>query len=123
MDIGSEEIDRWHRENGWNGIGYHYVIRRDGRIETGRNIYEAGAHCKGHNIDSIGICLVGGIQDGTKNKAVCDYTDRQWEALKKLVLELKAKFPNASIVGHCDYEPKKTCPNFNVKEWAKKNIN
>ena len=84
---------------------------------------EAGAHCKGHNKDSIGICLVGGIKDSTKNEPVNDYTDKQWETLKSIVLELKAKYPNARIVGHCDYEPKKTCPNFDVKEWAKNNIN
>lgn len=123
MDIGRQEIDRWHRERGWNGIGYHYVIRRDGRLENGRSLKEAGAHCKGHNKDSIGICLVGGIKDSTKNEPVNDYTDKQWETLKSIVLELKAKYPNARIVGHCDYEPKKTCPNFDVKEWAKNNIN
>lgn len=123
MDIGRQEIDRWHRERGWNGIGYHYVIRRDGRLENGRSLIEAGAHCKGHNKDSIGICLVGGIKDGTKNEPVNDYTDKQWETLKSIVLELKAKYPSANIVGHCDYEPKKTCPNFDVKEWAKNNIN
>lgn len=123
MDIGRQEIDRWHRERGWNGIGYHYVIRRDGRLENGRSLKEAGAHCKGHNKDSIGICLVGGIKDSTKNEPVNDYTDKQWETLKSIVLELKAKYPNARIVGHCDYEPKKTCPNFDVKEWAINNIN
>ena len=121
MDIGRQEIDRWHRERGWNGIGYHYVIRRDGRLENGRSLEEAGAHCKGHNKDSIGICLVGGIQDGTKDKPVNDYTAKQWETLRGLLLELKSKYPNANIVGHCDYEPNKTCPNFDVKQWAKEN--
>lgn len=121
MDIGRQEIDRWHRERGWNGIGYHYVIRRDGRLENGRSLEDAGAHCKGHNKDSIGICLVGGIKDGTKGTAVNDYTDNQWETLKSIVLELKAKYPNANIVGHCDYEPNKTCPNFDVLQWAKEN--
>lgn len=123
MDIGRQEIDLWHRQRGWNGVGYHFIIRRNGSLEGGRNLEEAGAHCRGHNKDSIGICLVGGIQDGTKNKPVNNYTDEQWEALKKLVLELKEKYPGAKIVGHCDYEPKKTCPNFDVKEWVKNNIN
>ena len=123
MDIGREEIDLWHRRRGWNGVGYHYIVRRDGRLEVGRGEEEAGAHCKGHNKDSIGICLVGGIQDGTKSKAVNDYTPKQWETLKQLVLELRGKYPEANIVGHCDYEPRKTCPNFDVKEWVKNNIN
>lgn len=71
----------------------------------------------GHNKDSIGICLIGGIKDGTKDVPVINYTTAQWETLERLVKDLKAKYPKANIVGHRDYEPKKTCPNFNVKDW------
>lgn len=121
MDCGRDEIDRWHREKGWDGIGYHYVVCRNGALEFGRDESRAGAHCMGHNKDSIGICLIGGIKDGTKDEPVNDYTKAQWETLKRLVTDLKAKYPKAKIVGHCDYEKKKTCPNFNVKQWAKEN--
>ncbi len=61
MDIGVKEIRDWHvNDNKWDDIGYHFVIRRDGTIECGRSIDKAGAHCKGHNAHSIGMCLVGG---------------------------------------------------------------
>lgn len=121
MDCGRDEIDVWHRQKGWDGIGYHYVIRRNGSLEYGRAEDKAGAHCVGHNKDSIGICLIGGIKDGTKDEPVNDYTTAQWDTLKKLVSDLKGKYPDVNIIGHCDYEPKKTCPNFNVKQWAKEN--
>ena len=121
MDCGRDEIDRWHREQGWDGIGYHYVIRRNGAVEYGRAEEKAGAHCKGHNKDSIGICLIGGIKDGTKDTPTDDYTKAQWDTLARVVKELRSKYPKANIVGHCDYEPKKTCPNFNVGQWAKEN--
>ena len=118
MDCGRDEIDRWHRERGWDGIGYHYVVCRNGALEFGRNEDIAGAHCKGHNKDSIGICLIGGIKDGTKDVPVADYTAAQWETLAKLVHELKRKYPTANVCGHNDYERAKTCPNFDVKKWA-----
>ena len=66
MDIGRDEIDSWHKARGWSGIGYHYVIRRDGRIESGRPVEQAGAHASGYNANSIGICLVGGINHNGK---------------------------------------------------------
>jgi len=59
MDVGAEEIRRWHVEgNGWSDIGYHYVIRRCGLIETGRDESTPGAHVRGHNTGSIGVCMV-----------------------------------------------------------------
>ena len=59
MDIGAADIDRWHRQRGWRKIGYHYVIRRNGEVETGRDMDAVGAHCKGMNDKSVSICLVG----------------------------------------------------------------
>ena len=64
------DIDRWHREQGWNGIGYHYVITLDGSIEPGRDLEEAGAHVAGHNRNSIGICYIGGMN--AQNTAPAD---------------------------------------------------
>ena len=58
-----EDIDRWHKERGWRGIGYHYVCLEDGSIAEGRHINKRGAHTRGHNTDSIGICITGNFQD------------------------------------------------------------
>ena len=114
MDIGVREIRKWHLDRGWNDIGYHYVIRRNGETETGRDESEVGAHAYGYNARSIGICLVGG-GDGK-----VDYTAAQWDTLKSLVMRLKQKYEryHCRVCGHCDLDEKKTCPNFNVKAWA-----
>lgn len=109
MDIGVEEIDQWHRERGWNGVGYHYVIRRDGVTEMGRPVDQVGAHVKGHNAYSIGICLVGGA-DGKY-----DYTFAQWYGLRGLLDMLALQHPEAAILGHRDLDEGKTCPNFDVR--------
>ena len=66
MDIGAATIDRWHKERGFSSIGYHYVIRRDGTLETGRPLNTPGAHVQGHNAHSIGICLAGGVDQAGK---------------------------------------------------------
>ena len=58
-DVSANEIDMWHKERGWNGIGYHFVIRQDGSIELGRNINRVGAHNRGKNQTHIGICCTG----------------------------------------------------------------
>ncbi len=117
MDIGVEEIRKWHKAKGWRDCGYHYVIRLNGNIEVGRPLEQSGAHCKGHNKDSIGICLVGG-KDGTAG-----YTDAQWRSLRVLVEGLKKAMFRERILtdllvqGHNDYTNAKTCPNFSVGEW------
>jgi hypothetical protein len=61
QDIGAKEIDSWHRAKGWSGIGYHFVIRRDGTIEQGRALHKYGAHAYGYNKVSLGICMIGGV--------------------------------------------------------------
>ena len=61
-DLDAAEINRWHLKRGWNGIGYHYVVLLDGTIEYGRSIYKQGAHVKGENEGSIGICYIGGVE-------------------------------------------------------------
>ena len=67
-DFTVEDIDRWHRQRGFNGIGYHFVIYRDGSIHAGRSKRQIGAHCKGHNTISIGICYIGGLSTNGKPK-------------------------------------------------------
>lgn len=107
------DIDRWHKQRGWKGIGYHYVIYRDGSIHTGRKIEEIGAHCTGQNADSIGICYIGGV--ATDGKTPKDTrTPAQKAALRGLINELKAKFPGITVHGHREFA-NKACPCFDVK--------
>ncbi len=117
MDIGADEIRRWHvDERGWSDIGYHYVIRRNGEAEGGRPVERQGAHVRGHNASSIGICMVGGINGA--GDPDCNYTASQWERLAVLVEGLAAAYPNARICGHRDLDPHKACPVFDAAAWA-----
>lgn len=117
QDIGVKEIRQWHKAKGWSDIGYHYVIRRNGILETGRTLDQAGAHVQGHNHHSIGICLVGGLSDDGKD-AEYNYTADQISTLIKILRNANAAFPSAEIVGHRDLDRKKPeCPAFDVKTW------
>ena len=110
--INASDIHKMHTEFGWNGIGYHKVILRSGEIENGRPEYWIGAHVKGLNKISLGVCLV-----GTSN-----FTKKQYLSLKKVLLHWKKKYPDAKILGHRDsVDTHKTCPNFDVKLWCKEN--
>ena len=136
------DIDRWHKKRGFKRqphavkhfnqhlphIGYQFVIGVDGLVETGRQVGEIGAHCKGHNRNSIGICVVGGVTASGKNHA--EFSAAQWHALNDLLLELQALYPNAKIYGHRDLSPDKNgdgsitpnewfkdCPCFDVWRW------
>lgn len=116
MDIGAVEIDRWHKENGWGSIGYHAVIRRSGRLEPGRSPKYAGAHAKGHNYSSIGVCLVGGVNE--LNDPENNFTEEQFDTLRNYLSTLKMWYGDVDIVGHCDLPGvTKACPSFDVKEW------
>lgn len=109
-DIGVEEIRKWHLARGWRDIGYHYVIKKNGFIGLGRNIEKVGAHCRGQNSDSIGICWVGGA-DGLD-----DRTKKQKASLKGLIKNIKKKFgDHITVHGHSEFSSK-SCPNFDVKE-------
>lgn len=118
-DITIDEIRRWHTQppphgNGWKDIGYHYVIHLDGSVHRGRPENVAGAHCKGHNKNSIGICYVGGeAPDGKTPKDT--RTPAQKEAMERLIKELKTRYPSARVCGHNDLDPNKACPSFRVK--------
>lgn len=119
LDVGAAEIRRWHVDgNGWDDIGYHYVLRRDGLVEEGRPVAQAGAHVSGHNANSIGICLVGGLDvDGSPQN---NFTPKQFDALYALLLTLHHKFPGAEVLGHRDFPGvAKACPCFDVRDWCK----
>lgn len=127
MDIGAAEIDSWHRARTppFNMIGYHLVIRRSGAIEIGRGIDEMGAHVRGYNNRSIGVCVVGGL--GQDSKPAPTFTQSQAKALKLVLLLLCARWPEAVVVGHRGLSPDldgdgvverhewlKDCPSFSV---------
>lgn len=117
MDIGVAEIARWHRARGFSDIGYHFVIRRQGQVETGRALERTGAHVAGHNAHSIGVCLAGG-KAADADTVEMNFTDAQMAALRSLLCELKQRFPNAEVMGHCDYPGvAKACPCFDVRAW------
>jgi N-acetylmuramoyl-L-alanine amidase len=111
MDIGAAEIDAWHRKppHNFRQIGYHYVILRDGSVEKGREEEEQGAHVRGHNEDSIGVCLIGG-------KPQFNFTWAQLLALRSLVSDLQGRYSSATLHGHNEYDLGKTCPTFDVQE-------
>lgn len=102
-----KDIDRWHKERGWKGCGYHHIIRLDGIVENGRAIPEIGAHCQGYNENSIGICLIGRRE----------FNANQLSTLRSLINYYLKIFPQAEIYGHYELCHNKSCPNFNVKEW------
>lgn len=106
-----EQIDKWHRQRGFKCIGYHYVIYLDGSVHKGREINEIGAHCLGHNQNSIGICYVGGRARNGKTKDT--RTEQQKAALLTLIKQLKKQYPNATIHGHREFA-KKDCPCFDA---------
>lgn len=118
MDIDAKEIDRWHRRNGWLMIGYHYVIKRDGCVQIGREEDVIGAHVSGHNDDSVGICMVGGVNDA--GKAEQNFTTDQYESLAALLYSLEKKYPQAQVSGHRDWTSHKECPSFDVRSWWNK---
>lgn len=115
MDIGVKEIDRWHRARGWLKCGYHYVITRDGTLQHGRKADEPGAHVRGYNDRSVGICLVGGTTSTGQPRF--NFTPEQMQALTNLIESLRGVYPEAKIVGHHDLDSGKECPCFNVQEW------
>ena len=113
-DFTVQDVDKWHRQRGFRCIGYHFVIYRDGSIHEGRPIEEIGAHCTGHNANSIGICYIGGVaKDGKTPKDT--RTEAQKKSLISLVSSLRSRFPEATVHGHCEFAAK-ACPSFDVRK-------
>jgi len=113
-DVSPEEITRWHVEdNGWSDVGYHFIITLDGVVHFGREVERPGAHVRGHNSDSIGVCYIGGM-DADMKEAKDTRTEEQKEALVDLLCELKDTY-GAEIYGHRDFSSKE-CPSFDTKK-------
>jgi N-acetylmuramoyl-L-alanine amidase len=126
QDIGAKEIKQWHttpkpRGNGWADIGYHFVIRRDGTLENGRDVNRVGAHVANHNSRTIGVCLVGGLANKAPYKPEDNFTPAQWATLKTLLTDLSKTY-TFTVLGHRDFPGvAKACPCFDARTWAKKN--
>lgn len=126
-DINAKDIDRWHKKRGFSQIGYHFVITLNGEVQEGRDLRLKGAHVKGHNHDSIGICYVGGLD--FNGKARDTRTTAQRVSLSNLITNLSKRFNCPEILGHRDLSPDldgdgvvekhewlKECPCFNAKK-------
>lgn len=111
-DVSAAQVDAWHKERGWEGIGYHYLVRLDGTVEQGRPLTKVGAHVYGYNRVSVGVCYVGGRD--RQGRCADTRTPEQVAALRQLVSQLKERFPAAKVVGHRDLCRVKECPCFNV---------
>ena len=105
-----EALESEHRRRGFRTTGYHYYIRRDGTVLGTRSLELPGAHCRGHNKYSIGICYEGGLDADCCPKDT--RTLEQRGSLLALLRELCRQFPKALIVGHHDLNPMKECPCF-----------
>ena len=120
LDIGADTIRDWHKAKGWSDIGYHYVIKRNGLIELGRDLDgdgdsedEIGAHAYGFNRD-LGVCLIGGIND--KGASDANYTLEQYLSLQVLVKDILSRYPDAEVLGHRDLpNVNKDCPCIDIK--------
>lgn len=109
-------INDWHKERGWDCIGYHYIVGNghyddfaDGNIEYGRDLAISGAHAKGHNFDSIGICLI-----GKPIKGRCKFTLKQLQTARTLCIELSKRYDIGAVVGHFEINNQKTCPSMDM---------
>ena len=129
--LSPEDLDRLHRRRGFNGTGYHYYIRKDGTVHLTRPIERIGAHVKGFNSNSVGICYEGGLDRMGQPKDT--RTCWQKHSLRVLILTLLKDFPGCRVCGHRDLSPDldgdgeiepeewiKACPCFEAsKEWDK----
>lgn len=133
QDLRAKDIDRMHKQRGFNQIGYNFVIDLDGLVENGRPLSLDGAHCntkgfsaESYNKHSIGICYIGGLD--VNGNPEDTRTDAQKAALRELVAKLCKEYPIVEVLGHRDTSPDlngngevesteyiKACPCFDVQ--------
>lgn len=113
-DVSLDDIRRWHvDERGWSDVGYHFVITLDGMVHVGRPMDIAGAHVKGRNANTIGICYIGGMDEDMVPKDTL--LPKQEDSMRKVIAALRLLFGDLELSGHNEYSSK-ACPSFNVKE-------
>jgi N-acetylmuramoyl-L-alanine amidase len=123
QDYTVKDIDDMHRRRGFSGIGYHYFIRKNGAVERGRDMsqagrFEQGAHSQGENGISIGICFEGGVRKAAPNVGFDSRTPAQVTAMIQLIRDLKVRYPYAEVKGHRDMPGAATqCPGFDASAW------
>lgn len=124
-EVTSESISKMHQDRKFSSykdpntgklmyVGYHYLVHLDGKIEVCRPENIRGCHVTNYNANSIGICYIGGVTDDAKLTPKDTRTDEQKASLLKLLKELKARFPEATIHGHKEFA-NKACPSFDAK--------
>jgi N-acetylmuramoyl-L-alanine amidase len=117
-DFSAADIDAMHKRRGWRGIGYHFYIRKNGSIEKGRPLRERGAHVKGHNHHSVGICYEGGVHASDPHTGLDTRTDAQKAAMVRVIRDMLDRYPGAQVVGHRDMPGAATqCPGFDAGAW------
>lgn len=125
VPLSPRQLDEMQRQRGFDGCGYHYYVRRDGEICTMRPVDRPGAHAKGYNQHSIGVCYEGGLDE--QGRPADTRTELQKRSLRVLVRVLAMDFQTRRIVGHRDLSPDldgdgviepeewtKVCPCFDV---------
>ena len=119
MDVDVAKVTEWHTQRGFDTIGYHYLIKRDGTLQGGRDEDVVGAHAVAVNGTSVGVALVGGgtVDMGWEN----NFTPVQFETLKSIIIKLKDKYNIEKIIGHYQVDGKKECPSFDVRKWLEEN--
>lgn len=114
FDISVEDVRSWHLQRGWSDIGYHYFIDIHGKLEYGRPVSLAGAHVKGNNHNSIGICYAGGLD--ANGDPADTRTGNQQQTMLNLLYHLREQYPKAKILGHRDFaNVAKECPCFDAQ--------
>jgi len=118
QDFSAADIDAMHKRRGWKGIGYHKYIRKSGLVEKGRDLNEQGAHVKGHNHHSVGVCYEGGVYQDDPNTGRDTRTAAQKQSMICVIGELLDRYPGAKVVGHRDMPGAATqCPGFDATAW------
>ena len=133
IDLTGNDIRSMHTNpvrlggRGWKNPGYHYVVRLDGKVEQILPIEQIANGVKGHNAESVHICYVGGLRSVNREQGSVNnghpvktvpantMTDAQRNAIRALLHELRAKFPNATLHGHREFAAK-ACPCFEVRQ-------
>jgi N-acetylmuramoyl-L-alanine amidase len=111
-EVTTSDLHKWHvEERGWKDIGYHFFIDIFGKVHECRPVEQTGAHTKGNNWDSIGVCYAGGLDKDLKTKDT--RTEEQKDALEHLLCQLKDTYGGV-VYGHRDFSTK-DCPSFDAK--------